>query len=189
MQSIISVIFLSVVFSCSALSQSSVRIAIYGGGNLDFVFNSISEYKTGITHTNFTLIGIEVIDGPDLPIDVDYITWELRFEADDANLDGFFNGTDPANTVPLGVVEAQATLSAGCVSCNFFGSPWIPLSGASTLLVDGNAAGGADDIPPNLATPIDQISISYRCGVSASLLGETADFYADDIFIDLIMSP
>ncbi|KAF0190423.1 MAG: hypothetical protein FD166_3809 [Bacteroidetes bacterium] len=75
MQSIISVIFLSVVFSCSALSQSSVRIAIYGGGNLDFVFNSISEYKTGITHTNFTLIGIEVIDGPDLPIDQTMRTW------------------------------------------------------------------------------------------------------------------
>ncbi len=163
----------------------SVRIQVYGGGNLDFVFNSISDYKAGITYTNFTLIGIEVTE----PLIGDtYETWELRFEAADINVDGNLNGTDPANTIPLSAIEVQASsIALGCPTCNLFGSPWIPLSGASTLLADGNALGGADDIPPNLATPTDQINISFQCGVTTSLLGATPDYYADDIYIDLIM--
>lgn len=185
------IIILFLNFHQCLFSQSSVRIAVYGGGNLDFVFNSISDYSTGITYTNYTLLGIEVIDGPDLPIDRDYITWELRVSAADANVDGNLNGTNPANTIPLSAIEVQASsIALGCPTCNLFGSPWVALIGqpATSLLVDGNQLGGADDIPPNLATPSDQINISFRCGVTTSLLGEIADFYSDDIYIDLIMS-
>lgn len=177
------------LFPATGHAQSSVRIAIYGGGNLDFVFNSISDYNTGLTYANWTLIGIEVIDDP---LDAtDYLTWELRFEASDADGDGALTGTSAVNTIPFATVEARATLSAGCATCRFFGSPFVALSPVSTLLVDGNALGGADDIPPNLATTTDQINISYRCGVTTNLLtlSAAADYYSDDIFLDLIMSP
>ena len=174
------------ICQCAFSQVGSVRIQVYNGGRFDFIFNTISDYKAGIIYTNYTLIGIEAIDPP---AGTDYLTWELRFEADDINLDGNFNGTNPANIIPLGAVEVQSSLAAGCISCNFFGSPWIALTGASQLLADGNLLGGADDIPPNLAITTDQINISYRCGFTTSLLGATADYYADDLFIDIIMSP
>jgi len=176
-------------YQCVFSQVGSVRVQVYSGGNLDFVFNSISDYKTGITYTNFTLIGIEVTE----PLVGDtYETWELEVSADDADADGFLTGTDPANTLPFSSIEVQATLAAGCPSCNFFGSPFVPLApdlgiGLNTVLVDGNLLGGVDDIPPNLAIATDQINISFRCGVTTSLLGETADYYSDDIFLDIIM--
>ncbi len=170
----------------------SVRIAVYGGGNVNFVFNSIGAYSSGITYNNFTLLGIDVQDPVALP---DYTTWELRFLAADVNVDNNFNGINPANTLPLSVVEVKATISAGCASCNCFLSPFISLSNASQVLVDGNALGGADDITPatGLSTSLDQINLSYQCGVGAAnnlfKLSPSADYYADDMYLDLIMSP
>lgn len=174
-------------FSKYAFPQGgSVRIAVYGGGNVDFVFNSMSDYTAGITLTNYTLIGIDVID---LAAPPDWESWTLSISADDPGIDGL-DGTGPANKFPLNAIQVRTTLSGGCVSCNFFGSPWVNLPAAPTIFVDGNAAGGADDIPPNLGTATDQINISYRCGVSTSLLGLSlpADYYSDDIFIDLLMT-
>lgn len=187
-------IIISVVSPIIGLSQSSVRISVFGGGNVDFIFNSIGDYKAGLIYPNFTLIGIEVIDAVDLPLEVDYTRWELRFEANDANGDGNFNGSKPLNILPLSVIELSATQFAGCAGCDFsFSAGFLPLSNVSQLLVDGDLLGAADDIPPNLSTALDQINITYRCGVGVAnnilRLSPAADYYADDIFIDLIMSP
>jgi len=46
-------------FSQSSTPGGSVRITVLAGGNIDFVFNSISDYKTGITKLNYTVLGIE----------------------------------------------------------------------------------------------------------------------------------
>ena len=148
----------------------------------------MNDYKTGVTYTNRTLIGLQVIDDAALP---DYTTWELRCQVEDADADGFLTGTSSLNQIPFSTIEMRATLSSGCLSCRFFGSPYVALAPVSTLLVDGHAAGGVDDIPPNLSVTTDQISISYRCGVTTSLLNSSpaADYYSDNIFIDLIMSP
>jgi len=187
-------------FSQSSTPGGSVRLIVLSGSNLDFVFNSISDYKTGITYLNNTQIGISVTDeagdnNPLIPDGIDdYTQWEISIEADDADGDGVLNGTNPANTLPFSVVEVQATsIAAGCGTCNLLGSPWVPLSVLPTIIIDGSN-GGADQIedlpsPENLNYTLDQINISFRCGFTTSLLGEIADYYADDMFIDLIMSP
>lgn len=182
------ILFLN-LYQCVFSQDGSVRVRVFGGGTLDFVFNSISEYKTGITYLNYTMIGIEATEG----VPTDRTAWRIEVSADDADADGNLNGTNPANTIPLSSVEVQATSVSSCVPLpcpiNLFGSPWLPLSNVPTIIVDGNAVGGADDIPPNLSFATDQVNISFRCGVTTSLLGETADYYSDDIFFDILLTP
>ena len=186
-----------VLFAQSSTPGGSVRLVVLSGSNLDFVFNSISDYKTGITYLNYTQIGISVTDeAGDInpPVGDDYTQWQISIEADDADGDGALNGTNPANTLPFSVVEVLATsIAVGCGTCNLLGSPWVPLAVVPTIRIDGSN-GGADQIedlpsPENLNYTLDQINISFRCGVATSLLGATADYYADDMFIDLLMSP
>lgn len=188
------------MFSQSSTPGGSVRLTVFGGSNVDFVFNSISDYKTGITYLNYTVIGISVTDeiGDNNPLGGDgiddYTNWNITFQADDADGDGSLTGTNPANTIPFSTIEVSATIASGCITCNVFGSPWVPLAAApSPFLVDGSL-GGADQIedlpsPENLSYTLDQINISYRCGFTTSLLGEAPDYYSDDIFFDLLMSP
>jgi hypothetical protein len=180
------------------LSQDgSVRVKVFGGSSIDFVFNSISKYKNGIpfppSTVYQTVLGIEATDPAG---GTDRTAWRIEVRAEDADGDGNLNGTNPANTIPLSAVEIQATSIASCVPVpcpiNLFGSPWIPLSNIPAILVDGNALGGPDDIiagTSELAYTTDQIRITYRCGVTTSLLGRPADFYSENIFLDIYLTP
>ena len=189
----------------SSTPGGSVRLTVLSGGNLDFIFNSIAKYKSGITYTNYTVLGISVTDNagdnnPAIPDGIDdYTTWVLFVEAQDADLDGAITGTNPANTLPFTTIEMSAAITAGCPTCvsAFAGPPYLPLPapglGILTPLVDGSG-GGADeieDVPSaeNLSYTLDQVSITYRCGVTTSLLGSISDYYTDDIIFTLLMSP
>lgn len=190
---IIAFIFCIISFAYSYSQDGSVRVRVFAGGNLDFVFNSISDYKTGITFLNYTVLGIEATD---LAGGIDRTAWRIEVSADDADGNGLLDGTNPANTLPFSTIEVQATSIASCVPLpcpiNLFGSPWLPLATAPTIIVDGNAAGGADDIiagVSELAFTTDQINISYRVGFTTSLLGEQADFYSDEINFVIFISP
>ena len=163
----------------------SVRIAVYGGGNLEFVFNSMGDYNTGITQTNWSLLGLEVNDDVALP---NFTTWRLTMEADDADADGFLTGLNPLNTLPFNAIEIRATVAAGCASCNTFGSPFVGLTAAPVVIADGGPAVGPP-LVPGLATATDQLNISYRCGVAVSMLSGAADYYSDDIVFTLEMNP
>lgn len=185
------------LFAQSSTPGGSVRITVFGGGSIDFIFNSMSDYNTGITYLNYTRIGITVRDEPgdiNAPPGDDYTNWNVTVQVDDADADGFLTGGIPANTIPFSSVEVQATgIFSGCITCNLLGSLWLPLAVAPTIIMDGSL-GGADQIedvpsPENLTYTADQVNISFRCGVTTSLLGATADYYSDDIFFDLTMSP
>lgn len=190
---LIFILFLN-LYQCVFSQDGSVRVRVFTGGNLDFVFNSISEYKVGITYLNYTVIGIEATDPAG---GTDRTAWRVEVSANDGDGDGFLTGTDPVNTLPFSTVEVQATSVASCVPVpcpiNLFGSPWVPLAVVPTTIIDGNAAGGGDDIIDGgiseLAFTTDQVNISYRAGVTTSLLGEQADFYSDDINFDILLTP
>ena len=170
-------------------------MTVLGGGNVEFIFNSISKYKTGITYTNWTTLGITVKDEAgdiNLPVGDDYTQWEVDFQAQDANGDGVMNGLNPANSLAFTAIEVSASVAAGCGTCNTYLSPFLPLTVLPTLLVDGTL-GGADQIedfpsPENLVFASDQINITYRCGAPPStLLGTQADYYSDNIIFTLLM--
>ena len=186
----------------SSTPGGSVRLTVLGGGNVDFVFNTMSDYKLGKTYTNWTILGISVTDvaGDNNPpggdgVD-DYTTWNLTVEADDADGDGAITGTNPANTIPFGSIELSASVYAGCGTCNVFGSPFVALTNLPNIIADGSNGGGwppdqIRDVPSgdNLSYSGDQIAITYRCGVTTSLLGNAADYYSDDMIFILTMSP
>lgn len=54
-----------------------LRVSITGGGNIEFVFNSMSQYKTGIFNSNFYNTDVVIASSTD---------WELNFGAEDAVL-------------------------------------------------------------------------------------------------------
>jgi len=191
----------SISFAQSSTPGGSVRLTVLGGGNVQFIFNTIATYNSGITFNNWTRLGISVRDeigDINPPVGDDYTTWNLTFRAEDADADGFLTGSVPANTIPFANLQVRATVSAGCGTCNLFASPWLNLSTIPTLLVDGSLGGGwpPDQIrdfpsPDNLTFGTDQINISYRCGVVplGSMLGRPSDNYSDVIYFDLTMSP
>ena len=175
----------------------SVRLTVLGGGNVEFVFNSMNDYKVGVTYTNWTTLGISVRDeAGDInpPVGDDYTQWEVDFQAQDSDGDGFMNGANPVNKILFSSFELSASVAAGCATCNVFGSPFIQLSKIAQKLVDGSNGGGwppdqIRDVPSadNLTYTNDRINITYRCGVTTSLLGKAADFYSDDIVFTLLM--
>lgn len=185
-------------FGQASTPGGSVRLTILGGGNVEFIFNSMSEYKLGVTYNNWTTIGISVRDEAgdiNLPAGDDYTQWQLSFQAQDADGDGFMNGVNALNKILFSSFELKATIAAGCGTCNVFASPFVALAVApGAVLVDGSNGGSwppdqISDVPSadNLTYVADQINISYRCGVTTSLLGQPADYYSDDIVFTLLM--
>jgi hypothetical protein len=184
-------------FYVSSAQGATARIAVYGGGDVEFVFNSIIEYKNGIAagYVNYTLVGLQVTDAATLP---DFTTWKLVAFANNAAgpANTFFFGTNILNKLPFSDVELRATVAANCGTCVVNPLGFIDLVGApaEASLVTGSIVGGSAvvaNVPPNLVSTLDQINISYRCGVGAAknVMGIPADYYSDDIVLLLEIDP
>lgn len=179
------------VFSFSGIASSqSVRVTVYGGGNVQFVFNSIADYKSGILLNNWTTLGIDVDQGAS----VTAVGWSLSVSAQDSDGDGALTGSVVANTIPFADIQVSATPLDPCVSCNFLGSPFVNLVAqpASTVIVNSTNDPNCP-CPPGTLTPLvaptTRLNISYRAGVMplGSMLGRQADNYSDDLLFDLLM--
>lgn len=183
---------------CASLG-ATVQLTVIGGGNVNFVFNTIGKYKTGVIAPSRTVIGIAISDPAAPP---DYSSWEITFEAEDADGDGFITGINPVNTIPFGAIEIQAAATGpGCVGCIIVPG-WIPLPGplddgaavcavptlTGTLLVS-EAPVGAPPLPPRTNAD-SQIEITYRCGFPPNqLLDYPADSYSEIIYFTLSAYP
>lgn len=181
------IITIFVFLICFSAFSQSARIEVLAGSNISTVFNSIAKYKTGVTLTNYTRIGISVDEGPD-----DYKEWSLTIHAEDLAADGF-NGTT-GNTVPLDQVEITTSIIGGCAECR---EPYNPikwkLTNVPEVILDGNLSMGADDITPALLYPynfaVDQFAITYYFGVppNTTMFSFTPDFYSEVIVLTLTM--
>ncbi len=172
----------------------SVRVQAYGGGNVQFIFSSIAEYKSGISLNNWTVIGIGVTEPA-----ANFNGWTLSVSVDDNDLnplDNSLTGSTVANTIPFSDIQVQATSMKSCVPVpcpvNLLASPWVNLVAqpASTIIANGSNDANCPCPPGILNTltpPTDQINISYRCGVFplGSMLGKPADIYSDNIYFDI----
>lgn len=172
----------------------SVRVQVYGGGNVQFIFNSMNDYKSGIILNNWTVIGVGVTEPA-----ANFNGWTLSVSVDDNDLnplDNSLTGSIVANMIPFSDIQVQATSMKSCVPVpcpvNLLASPWVNLVAqpASTVIANGTNDANCP-CPPGilntLTAPTDQINISYRCGVSplGSMLSHAADIYSDNIYFDI----
>lgn len=90
-----------------AVDYNSARISMLTANSLSFEFLSLEDYENGKTLTNATVIGLNICDcNTEATVANSTITgWELYFDTDDAA----FTGLNPANTIPLCFLEAEAS--------------------------------------------------------------------------------
>lgn len=152
------------------IDYNSARISMLAGSNVDFNFQTINDYKNGISKTNSTIMGISICNcnseggtSPD-PIAGSTITgYSIYFDTDDAE----FTGLNPANSLPLCALEASAAVLAG------FAASAVTIAGTKVALDQiPNASGPIfqeDNSPLQITDRFwttDQISIDYFMGVA-----------------------
>lgn len=103
-----------------------LRIHVIDGGNIEFVFNDIDDYKTGIANGPFYDSQVVVASST---------AWELQFGAEDATLIGT---DDPGNTLTLDNVGFAVT-NNGANACCLAGDE-IDASTGSYGTIDGTGA-------------------------------------------------
>lgn len=186
--SLIPLLSVLLCFSDDVKAQSSpsgaVRISIISGGSVPFVINSLDKWENGATLPNWTTIRISVTDSV---AGVGGLTdWELRFNAQDVDVDSEFDAEDPANAskITLNTLELSLSLLSGSCGAVLGASP-VALSNAEETLVTGTMVDGA--------TCVDNIlNITYDCGSSLTVLnngfmdqGAEADYYTEIMFFTL----
>ncbi|MBI4946158.1 MAG: hypothetical protein HY840_07130 [Bacteroidetes bacterium] len=178
--------------------QQILRIHVTNGGNVEFVFNDINDYKNGIVNSAFYDSDVQVASSTD---------WELHMGAEDATLIGT---EDPANTLALNNIGFTITWTGGnscCAAGNQLSSILGVYDNSATgtanglliftggagdlLLVDGgNVAGSGGDVTDNAFT------INWECGTliagttpmnATSIIAQspTPDRYVTNVFLDL----
>ena len=159
------------ILNHSLLGQdfNSARISTMVGSHLSFNFNSISEFSSGITKTNHTILGLSFSDKSG---GVSVSGWKITVIAPLPNVD--FQGSGGINTLDLNVLEIQATnagvdvLPAG----DFKG--WKELRNIEQNLVEHATA-------EDRFSTSTQVNISYRCGVTNKIFGSNSDYYEAEL--------
>ena len=138
---------------------NSARIVVLSGGNVEFNFRSIQDYRTGLTKTNATVLGISICNCPG-NADTQITGWELYFDTDDTE----FVGQDPLNTLPLCMLEAGAQPRIGWVGndVQFSQEPLYNIPAPNPIAWEtANPVG----TPIDRSWSQDQINISYYFAV------------------------
>ncbi|NOZ35068.1 MAG: hypothetical protein GXO80_07205 [Chlorobi bacterium] len=138
------------------------RLNISSGSSVNFFFNSYQKYLTGITYNDFTKF---IIYYKDTTTANSYPNWRIDVKALTPTING-----DIGNTLNLNTLEIQA--SGAGTSTGF-----QALSSTDVSLLTG-----ANETAPGTVT----VSVSYRCGVTNSLLGKNSDYYVVDLLFTLI---
>ncbi|MBI2968845.1 MAG: hypothetical protein HYY40_13680 [Bacteroidetes bacterium] len=171
-----------------------LRISVREGGNIEFVFNSMDDFKNGIGNSNFFDSQITIASSQN---------WVFTFGAEDAN---FVGSEDPANTMDLDnvgfTIEWTGTngccLAASDVAATTHNADDGTANGLSvfpvTLLYNGGA-GNAGNITQNAFTIHWQCATVAGGGTTAmntsTMIEEdyNPDRYVTNIFLDIDPSP
>lgn len=187
-----------VVIPIAVTLNQILRIHVINGGNIEFVFNTIDDYKTGIANQPMYQTDIVIASSTD---------WSLDMGAETANWDGTDDplnvGLFPSDNIGFtiastggfgGIGAANETQMGGFYSdadANANGLAAYSAPGAEQLLQPG-ALGNAGDVADNAFT------ISWECGLGlgtganptngSTLLVQSLppDRYVSNVLIDLV---
>ncbi|MFC2137518.1 hypothetical protein ACFLTE_05020 [Bacteroidota bacterium] len=145
-----------------------LRLNIVSGGNIEFTFNTITDYTGGLTGTQYqTTFNV-----------TSSVIYDVNFYSESANMQG---NDDAANTIASGFVALSVTDNAGGATVD---ATWQLLDdivgiGNQATLIDASPAGAA-------TAAANQWVVSWECATAntdGSLLGQPADRYSVNTFI------
>ena len=160
--------------------NSILRLNVKSGGNIDFNFNTLDQYNSGITNSSAYDTKITVASS---------VNFNVNMYAEDASL----LGTDSiggSNSMPLAFIGYEVTATGtGSANSTVPGGVQALSSTATTAIVTASGS-NAGDVEANAFT------ISWECGTgngasSGPILGNNfaADRYATNVFFVLEPAP
>ncbi|MCK4664547.1 MAG: hypothetical protein KAT68_16885 [Bacteroidales bacterium] len=173
--------FLLIILSATSYGQNNItaRLTItHGHGNVNFIFNTLNKYNTGLTLTNWTKFHVYYNDTIAGPL-VNGNGWQLDFKSMTVNIEGATGLTLPTQTV-----EIEASGSNGTITYN----TWTALTAADQTIVLAPVQTGG-------GTPYSEdVFISYNCGKNdsgsgVSVWSKQPDYYVVDILFTLLARP
>lgn len=173
------VFFFVIVFNLNFIGKAQdneARLTVLIGSHIEFNFNTLNKYNTGIRIDNGTTFGIHMVDltGGTLT------GWHIDFQSFLAQ--PTIDGSNAGNTLPLNTIQVEATDANGnLATATFTGLQDLAVAPGNTLMTTADPA----HIPANSNT--HQVNLSYECGIAnGSLLGSVADYYTVEIEVILI---
>jgi hypothetical protein len=158
------ILFFGVILFANQMFGQSLRLSVKRGGVIQFYFNTLKKYNEGITYNDYTQIAVAFSEHS-APKDS---SWQMEVRALNATIDG--GGT---NTLPLNVIRMQTSDGGSSTSATYTGG-WVQLTNAYQVVVSNGPEGAFTD---------NVVNISWDCGITNSVSGESPDFYAVDIDI------
>lgn len=167
-----------------------LRLNVVDGGNIEFVFNNVADYKSGLSGGTQYRTDFNVASST---------PWSLLIYAEDAT----FNGNDdPGNTMDLGYVGYSIVNNGGAhlldgntisVVNNADTEAKILTNAASTLIgcaVTTGTSNCAGDIDDNSFRILWQAGTGANDMIQTSFIdaGLNPDRYTNNVFLDLITS-
>lgn len=151
------------------------RLTVLIGSHIEFNFNSLDKYNSGMQITDGTTLGVaigEIAPAVMTGWHLDVQTWMGA-----TDLTGSTGATLPSETIQIMATDANGNLGTAI----FTGLQDLTAAGA-TLMSTNDLA----DVPADPNT--HQINITYECGMTAAnnLLGATADYYTIEVEFILI---
>ena len=170
-----------------------LRLNVVDGGNIEFVFNRIDDYETGIANADIYDTQITVASST---------SWQLNMGAEDANFIGVDN---PANTLQLGYVGFQITTGAGL---HTFGAELTDLGGSNAAVIAlpqypvtvvGSRA-AATGVTTNAGDVLDNILVfnweanTATAGLLSAVdpiidINQAPDRYVTNVLLDISIEP
>jgi hypothetical protein len=147
----------------SVTLNSILRLQVKTGGNIQFVFNTMDQYNSGIIESLATTTTFAVSSSRN---------FQVQMGAEDATFIGVENGL----TIPLNVVEYNMATSTG-LGPKAAGWNVLQAVAGTDLIVTAGIAGGT------LASRT--YAIQWRAGVTNSVLNYPADVYVTNVFLNL----
>ncbi|MBU1717704.1 MAG: hypothetical protein KKA07_01395 [Bacteroidetes bacterium] len=184
-----SILGLFLLISAIATGQVVSARMYVSGGVVNFAFNSLQKYKSGITYTDYTMFNIIVKDANA----VSTCQWRLYAKG----LDTEFKGDNGVSTLDLALKQYLFLVATAAAGPGIVGGPATPTAGFfisdldQDLVTAGfpNCIGDINCVPA--ANAWNTISISYQFGVANPIFdeNETPDTYFLDIEFTLEAVP
>ncbi len=167
---------LLLIVSAKGIAQDNVaRLTTIIGSHIEFNFNTLDKYNTGVTITNGTTVGVTM--SGILPAVL--TGWHLDVQSwmGQATIDGVGGNSLPLNAIQIEATDANGNLAGA----TFNGLQDLAVAPGNTIM--------STNVPAHFPTNPNthQINLSYECGIAnGSLLGQAADYYVVEVEVILI---